>query len=79
MSRAQSPGESAAEVVASTTATTTATDAAANASAARTRAAMRTTGGAGRVRSHACHGVPRSIAPETPNWKKPTPRTEKAA
>src|SRR5581483_12521279 len=59
--------------------TTTATEASVKTSADTTRAAMRTTGGVGSVRSHACHGEPRSMAPDTPNWKKPTPSTANAA
>src|SRR5579864_7632041 len=77
--RIHAVAESEAGVVATTTTTTMPTDASVNTSAATTRPAIRATGGAGSVRSHACQGVTRSIAPETPNWKNPTPSTAKAA
>src|SRR5713226_7537099 len=63
-SRIHVTAESEAEVVARATATTTVTDASVNTSAAITRAPIRAVGGAGSVRNQACHGVPRSIAPE---------------
>src|SRR5690348_8307224 len=66
-SRIQATADSDAEVVTRATAMTTATDASVNTSAAITRAPIRAAGGAGSVRSHACHGVPRSMAPDTPN------------
>ena len=77
--RSQATVESEADVVVSAITTTTATEASVKTSADSTRAAMRAAGGVGRVRSHACQGVPRSIAPDTPNWKKPTPSTANAA
>src|ERR1700752_4784130 len=78
--RVHSRVESEAEVVASAIETTTATEAIVKpGGGAIPRAAIRTTGRSGSVRTQACHGVPRSIAPETPNWKNPTPSTPNAA